>query len=61
VASRLYIAWCLAALILPVFAGWLFDQTQGYRAAILIAAGANVLGVYFAAGLPPRVAGAARA
>lgn len=60
VASRLYIAWCVAALILPVFAGWLFDQTQGYRAAILIAAGGNLLGVYVAAGLPQRVAGAAR-
>ena len=61
VASRLYIAWCVAALILPVLAGWLFDQTQGYRAAILIAAGGNLLGIYFAAGLPARVAEAARA
>ena len=55
VASRLYIAWCVAALSLPVFAGWLYDQTQGYRAAVLIAGGVNLLGVYFAAGLPRRV------
>ena len=54
VASRLYIGWCVAALSLPIFAGWIYDQTQGYHAAILIAAGANVLGVYFAAGLPRR-------
>lgn len=52
VASRLYIAWCVAALSLPVFAGWLYDQTQGYRAAVLIAGGVNLLGVYFSAGLP---------
>ena len=47
-------------LSIRVFAGWLFDQTQGYRAAILIAAGGNILGVYVAAGLPQRVVGSAR-
>jgi OFA family oxalate/formate antiporter-like MFS transporter len=53
VASRLYIAWCLAAVSLPVLAGWLFDRTQGYGAAIAIAAGVNVLGILLAFGLPP--------
>ncbi len=54
IASRLYIAWCVAAISLPVLAGWLFDRTQGYGAAVLIAAGGNVLGVIIAAGLPAR-------
>jgi OFA family oxalate/formate antiporter-like MFS transporter len=53
VASRLYIAWCLAAISLPVLAGWLFDRTQGYGTAIAIAAGVNVLGIVLATGLPP--------
>jgi len=52
VASRLYTAWCAAAVILPIVAGRLFDLTQGYGAAVLIAAGGNVLGVFVALGLP---------
>lgn len=52
IASRLYIAWCLAAVSLPVLAGWLFDRTQGYGAAVAIAAGVNVLGIALAWGLP---------
>ena len=52
VASRLYIAWCVAAVTLPILAGWLFDRTQGYGTAVLIAAGVNVLGALVAAGLP---------
>jgi hypothetical protein len=52
VASRLYLAWCAAAIVLPVAAGRLFDLTQGYRAAVLIAAGGNVLGILVALGLP---------
>jgi hypothetical protein len=51
-ASRIYIAWCAAAIILPVTAGRLFDLTQGYGVAILIAAGGNVLGILIALGLP---------
>ncbi len=51
-ASRLYTAWCAAALILPIVAGRLFDLTQGYAAAILIAAGGNALGMLVALGLP---------
>ncbi len=54
VASRLYIAWCVAAITLPVLAGWLFDRTQGYGAAVMIAAGGNVLGAWVALGLPRR-------
>ena len=52
VAGQLYIAWCIAAVSLPVLAGWLFDRTQGYATAVLIAAGGNVLGVIIALGLP---------
>lgn len=52
VASRLYIAWCVAAVTLPVLAGWLFDRTQGYGAAVMIAAAANVAGALVARTLP---------
>ncbi len=57
-ASRIYLAWCAAAIILPITAGRLFDLTQGYAVAVLIAAGCNALGVLVALGLPhQRVAG----
>jgi hypothetical protein len=52
VASRLYLAWCAAAVVLPIAAGRLFDLTQGYGVAVLIAAGGNALGVLVALGLP---------
>lgn len=52
VASRMYLAWCAAAIVLPVSAGRLFDLTQSYGVAILIAAGGNALGVVVALGLP---------
>jgi len=52
VAGRLYIAWCIAAISLPVLAGWIYDRTQGYRAAVLIAAAGNVLGALIATRLP---------
>ncbi len=52
VASRVYLAWCAAAIVLPVTAGRLFDLTQSYHAAILIAAGGNVVGIAAALGLP---------
>ena len=52
VASRLYMAWGTAAIILPIAAGRLFDLTHGYGAAILIAAGGNVVGILVALGLP---------
>lgn len=52
VASRIYMAWCAAAIILPMIAGRLFDLTQGYGTAVLIAAGGNALGVLVSLGLP---------
>ena len=51
-ASRIYLAWCAAAIVLPTTAGRLFDLTQGYGLAVLIAAGGNVLGILVALGLP---------
>lgn len=51
-ASRVYVAWCAAAIVLPIVAGRLFDLTHGYGAAVLIAGGGNALGVLVAAGLP---------
>jgi len=53
-ASRVYIAWSAAAIVLPIVAGRLFDLTQGYGSAVLIAAGANVLGIAVSLGLPRR-------
>jgi len=54
IASRLYIAWCAAAISLPVLAGALFDRTGSYASAIWVAAGVNVLGVLIARLLPVR-------
>lgn len=51
-ASRVYLAWSAAAIVLPIVAGRLFDLTQGYGAAVLIAGGANALGAVAALGLP---------
>jgi MFS family permease len=52
VAGRLYVAWCVAAISLPILAGWLYDRTGGYGAAVLIAGGLNLLAVGVAARLP---------
>jgi OFA family oxalate/formate antiporter-like MFS transporter len=52
VASRLYTAWCAAAIVLPITAGRLFDLTHGYEMAVIIAACGNALGIVVAAGLP---------
>jgi OFA family oxalate/formate antiporter-like MFS transporter len=52
IASRIYIVWCVAAVTLPVLAGHLFDLTGGYRTAVMIAGGGNVLGCAVALGLP---------
>jgi MFS family permease len=60
VASRLYIAWCAAAISLPVLAGALFDRTGSYASAVWIAAGINVLGVLIALRLPARATSATR-
>ena len=54
VAGRTYIAWCLAAISLPVLAGYLFDLTRAYGTAVLIAAGANIAGMAMALTLPRR-------
>jgi MFS family permease len=54
VASRLYIAWCAAAISLPVLAGALFDRTGSYASAVWVAAAINVLGVLIARLLPVR-------
>jgi OFA family oxalate/formate antiporter-like MFS transporter len=53
-ASRIYLAWCAAAIVLPILAGYLFDVTRGYGSAILIAGAGNALGVVVALGLPRR-------
>jgi OFA family oxalate/formate antiporter-like MFS transporter len=50
--SRVYVAWCAAAVVLPIAAGRVFDTTHSYRAAILIAACGNVVGIFVALGLP---------
>jgi MFS transporter, OFA family, oxalate/formate antiporter len=52
VAGRTYIAWCLAAVCLPVLAGTLFDITRSYEAAMLIAVGANLAGMAAALTIP---------
>lgn len=52
IAGRTYIAWCLAAVSLPVLAGYLFDVTRAYGMAVMIAAGANVAGMAMALTLP---------
>ena len=54
IASRLYIAWCAAAISLPVLAGALFDRTGSYASTVWIAAGINVLGALTALRLPLR-------
>lgn len=51
-ASRLYIAWCVAAVTLPLLAGYLFDTTGSYRTAMIIAGCGNAAGAAIALGLP---------
>jgi OFA family oxalate/formate antiporter-like MFS transporter len=52
IAGRTYIAWCLAAISLPVLAGFLFDVTRSYGTAVLIAGCANVAGMVLALTMP---------
>ena len=52
VAGRSYVAWCLAAVSLPVLAGYLFDTTRQYDTAVLIAAAANSAGMALALTMP---------
>jgi OFA family oxalate/formate antiporter-like MFS transporter len=59
-ASRVYIAWCLAALALPVVAARIYDLTGGYGLAVALAGGASLVGVVAGMSLPgPRQSGAA--
>jgi OFA family oxalate/formate antiporter-like MFS transporter len=52
IAGRIYIAWCLAAIALPILAGRLYDLTGGYELAVVAAGGANLLAVLIAITLP---------
>lgn len=52
VAGQIYIAWCIAAVTLPVIAGWLYDRSQGYHGAMMLAAGVNFAGMLLANTLP---------
>jgi OFA family oxalate/formate antiporter-like MFS transporter len=52
ITSRVYVAWCLAAVSLPVLAGRLFDLTGGYRTAVMVAGAANLTAVLVALTLP---------
>jgi MFS transporter, OFA family, oxalate/formate antiporter len=56
IAGRLYIAWCIAAVSLPVLAGHLFDKTGGYGSAMIIAGCGNLFGIMVALTLPRQVA-----
>ncbi|GGC46826.1 hypothetical protein GCM10011504_26580 [Siccirubricoccus deserti] len=54
IAARLYIAWCVAAVTLPIVAGRIFDLSGGYAGAIMLAMAGNALGILVAATLPRR-------
>ena len=54
IAGRVYIAWCLAAIALPILAGRLYDLFGGYEWAVAVAGGANLLAVLVALTLPRR-------
>lgn len=52
IASQLYIGWCVAAITLPLLAGYLFDLTQGYGTAVIVAGCGNLVGGIVSLGLP---------
>jgi len=52
VAGRLYIAWCVAAITLPILAGFLYDLTGGYETTVIIAGCGNLFGILVALCLP---------
>src|SRR5262249_51886478 len=58
VAWRAYIAWCLAAISLPILAGHLYDLTGGYEMSVKVAGVANLLAVLVALTLPWQKRGA---
>jgi MFS family permease len=61
IASRIYIAWCAAAISLPVLAGHLYDLSGGYSLAVIIAGGGNLLGIGLACLMPRQSATKAHA
>jgi OFA family oxalate/formate antiporter-like MFS transporter len=52
IASQLYTGWCVAAISLPLLAGYLFDVTHGYGTAVVIAGCGNLVGAVVSLGLP---------
>lgn len=54
IASRMYVAWCIAAISLPIVAARLFDLTGGYHMAIMLAGGCNLLAILVGSSLPRR-------
>lgn len=52
VAGRVYIAWCLAAVSLPILAARLFVLSGGYQTAFIIAGAANVAAALISLTLP---------
>ena len=50
--GAIYIAWCLAAVTLPILAARIYDLTGGYREAFLIAAACNLVAAVLALTLP---------
>jgi cyanate permease len=52
VVGRTYIAWCLAAISLPVFAGRLYDLTGSYEMAIMVAGATSLFAVLVSLTLP---------
>lgn len=52
ITGRMYVAWCSAAVSLPVLAAYLFDITGGYAAAMLVAGSGNLVGIALALSLP---------
>ncbi|MFM9942080.1 MAG: MFS transporter [Hyphomicrobiaceae bacterium] len=54
ISSRMYGAWCIAAISLPVIAARLFDLTGGYHTAIMLAGACNLLSMVVGSQLPRR-------
>lgn len=54
IASRMYVAWCVAALSLPVIAARLYDLSGGYATAILLAGACNLGAIVIGTQLPRR-------
>ncbi len=52
IAGLLYIGWCVAAVTLPVLAGYLYDLSGGYRIAVLVAGCGNIVGASLALFMP---------